>query len=55
MMDRPMVAGHPALIPASGSAMQVDWAKVAWNNRWLLILGLIAGLGGGYFKFIKAY
>ncbi len=34
--------------------MQIDWAKVAWNNRWLLILGLIAGLGGGYFKFVKA-
>ncbi len=29
--------------------------KVAWNNRcWLLSMGLLAGLGVGYFQFVKA-
>ncbi len=55
MMERKLSAGSPVLRePPPAAAMQIDWAKVAWNNRWLLILGLIAGLGGGYFKFVKA-
>lgn len=32
---------------------QIDWMKIAWNGRWLIVLGVLAGLGGGYFHFVQ--
>ncbi|QDV66344.1 Tyrosine-protein kinase ptk [Rosistilla carotiformis] len=31
--------------------MQIDWVKLIWGGRWLLLLGLLVGLGAGYFHF----
>lgn len=36
--------------PQSG---QIDILRLAWRNKFLLILGLIAGLGWGYYKHIQ--
>ncbi|EMI16749.1 capsular exopolysaccharide family [Rhodopirellula maiorica SM1] len=36
------------------SAPNIDIAKLAWSNRWLLVIGLIAGLAGGYFQFVQS-
>ncbi len=52
--DRKLSNTRPHLDQSKAPAPQIDWAKVAWNNRWLLILGLLAGLGVGYFQFVKA-
>lgn len=39
------------MAPPSGPS--VDLVKMAWGHRWLLLLGLAAGCGGGYFYFTK--
>lgn len=30
---------------------KIDLPKLLWGNRWLLMLGLLAGLAGGYFQY----
>lgn len=42
----------PQDFPAS-SGPSVDLVKMAWGHRWLILLGLAAGCGGGYFYFTK--
>jgi|GEM_PF-290364 len=32
----------------------INWVSFAWSNRWLLLLGVAIGLGGGYFQFIQS-
>lgn len=38
-------------LPQGGPS--IDLVKMAWNHRWMLLLGLAAGCGGGYFYFTK--
>lgn len=35
-------------------ASQIDLVKLAWRYRFLLFLGLLVGLGGGYYHFIQS-
>ena len=39
--------------PARPSGPSIDPVKVAWDSKWLILLGLIVGLGGGYAHFIR--
>ena len=46
-----------SLQPTAGGSpqgAQIDVLRLAWRNKALLILGLIAGLGWGYYKHIQA-
>lgn len=43
---------HPDAAPSPAS--QIDLARLAWRYRFLLILGLLAGLGGGYYHYIQS-
>ncbi len=39
---------------APSPTSQIDLMKLLWRYRYLLILGLVVGLGGGYFHFIQS-
>lgn len=32
----------------------INWVAFAWSNRWLLLLGVAIGFGGGYFQFVQS-
>ena len=36
-----------------GSSPSIDHLALLWQRKWLLLLGLIAGLGGGFLKYTK--
>ncbi len=46
--------GGKAAGPQRTPGPTVDWVRLAWTNRWLLLLGLATGLAGGYFQFVQS-
>ncbi|MEM9827207.1 MAG: hypothetical protein AAF958_11490, partial [Planctomycetota bacterium] len=44
----PQYSQNSVHVPA---VLNIDFIKIAWNKRWLLLLGIILGIGGGYFYY----
>ncbi|TWU47517.1 Tyrosine-protein kinase YwqD [Rubripirellula tenax] len=52
--SREMSDKRPPQQPMPQSALaSIDFAKIAWNSKYLLILGMLLGLGCGYFYFSR--
>tara|TARA_R110002049_G_scaffold4601_1_gene31687 strand:- start:77240 stop:79738 length:2499 start_codon:yes stop_codon:yes gene_type:complete len=47
------IQSRSAAVPTS-SIIQLDFFKIAWSAKWLLLLGTTIGLGAGYFAYTKS-
>jgi len=52
----PSALGQPTGVPGvvQPPASQIDLMKLMWRYRFLLVLGLAVGLGGGYYHYIQS-